>query len=353
MSRTKDTGRMTYTAAGVNIDAGNEAVRRLLPFARATYRPEVLSGVGGFGAAFRPNISGMKSPVLVSGADGVGSKLKIAFMLGKHDTIGIDCVAMNADDVVCSGAEPLFFLDYLAMGKVKPDVVAEIVKGLAEGCRLAGCSLIGGETAELPDFYPEDEYDLAGFCVGIVDEDLLIDGTEVEVGDSIVGILSSGLHSNGYSLARKVLLSRFRLEDHVPELGRTLGEELLEPTRVYAGVLTRLFKEVPVKALSHITGGGFYDNIPRSMPAGTRALIRLGSWVVPPVFGLIQRLGDVDEAEMYRVFNMGIGMTAIVKPEHARAALDFLKREGFEASVIGEVIAGVPGVDIVEKGCMV
>lgn len=344
---------LTYAASGVDIDAGNEAVRRLLPHARSTYRPEVLSGVGGFGAMFVPNLAGMRSPVLVSGADGVGSKLKIAFMMGKHDTVGIDCVAMNADDVACSGAEPLFFLDYLGCGKVKPDVIADIVKGLAEGCRQAGCALIGGETAELPDFYAEDEYDLAGFCVGIVDRDAIVDGTSVSAGDAIIGLLSSGLHSNGFSLARKALLTRFTLDAYVPELKRSLGEEMLEPTRIYSRAVCRLAKQVGAKGFAHITGGGLYENIPRAMADGTRALIHRGTWDVPAVFELIRDAGGVDDVEMYRAFNMGIGMVAIVSAENASAALDCLSQDGFDARIIGEVISGEKGVDIAQRGCSV
>jgi phosphoribosylformylglycinamidine cyclo-ligase len=353
--RSAGTPKATYAGSGVDIDAGNEAVKRLLPFARSTYRPEVLGGVGGFGALFRPDISHMRHPVLVSGTDGVGSKLKIAFMLGKHDTVGIDCVAMNADDVACSGAEPLFFLDYIAVGKVKPDVVADLVRGMAEGCKQAGCALIGGEIAELPDFYAQDEYDLAGFCVGAVDQDRIVDGSSVKAGDTIIGIASSGLHSNGYSLARKVLLGPrgFKIGARVSEFGRTLGEEMLEPTRIYSLALIELAETVEVKGLAHITGGGFYDNIPRCMSPGTRALIRRGAWPVPPVFRVIQEIGPVDEAEMYRVFNMGIGMVAIVAPDNAPRALDLLFGKGHRAWVIGEAIPGESGVDIAEGGCTV
>ena len=339
---------MTYAASGVDIDAGNEAAKKLLPHVRSTYSSSVMTGTCDFGALFRLDLGGIKQPVLVSGTDGVGSKLKIAFMMQKHDTIGIDCVAMNTDDVVCSGARPLFLLDYLGVGKVKPDVVAEIVKGLAQGCRQAGCALVGGETAELPDFYGEDEYDLAGFCVGVVDKDRIIDGMSVRPGDVIVGLASSGLHSNGFSLARRVLLGQgaFRIDSYVPELGRTAGEEMLEPTRVYAKAIVEVLEQVKIKGLAHITGGGFYDNIPRCMAPSTRALIVPGTWPVPSVFDLIAQTGPVDRDEMHRVFNMGIGMVAIVEPDEVLALQEGLRDRGHDSYVIGEVIAGEKGVDI-------
>ncbi len=338
---------MTYAQSGVDIDAGNEAVKRLAPHTKSTYRPGVLSDVGGFGAMFAPDIAGMKCPVLVSGTDGVGSKLKIAFAMQKHDTIGIDCVAMNADDVVCSGAEPLFFLDYIACHKVRPEVIEQIVAGVAEGARQAGCALIGGEIAELPDLYAEDEYDLAGFCVGLVDKPSIIDGSCVEPGDVIIGLSSSGLHSNGYSLARRVLLSgEYKLDTYVEDLGKSIGEEMLVPTRIYSKPLVELAKHVQVKSISHITGGGLYENVPRVMRSGTAALIRKRSWEVPAVFELIKRLGSVEEAEMYRVFNMGIGMVVIVGPDDASAAIQLMEQRGFESQQIGEVISGERGVTI-------
>jgi phosphoribosylformylglycinamidine cyclo-ligase len=340
--------KMTYAASGVDIDAGNEAAKKLLPYARSTHSPSVLTGACDFGALFKLDLTGIKEPVLVSGTDGVGSKLKVAFMMQKHDTVGIDCVAMNTDDVVCSGARPLFLLDYLGVGKVKPDVIAEIVKGFANGCRQAGCSLVGGETAELPDFYREDEYDLAGFCVGVVDKDRIIDGTSVRPGDVIVGLASSGLHSNGFSLARRVLLGKggLKIDSYVSELGRTVGEEMLEPTRIYAKAIVEALEHVRIKGLAHITGGGFYDNIPRCMAEGTRALIVPGTWPVPPVFELIAEMGPVERNEMHRVFNMGIGMVAIVEPADVMSLQESLLDRGHDSFVIGEVVQGEKGVDI-------
>jgi len=328
-----------YRDSGVDIDAGNEAVRRIGPHARRTYIEGVLGDIGGFGGCFALGGS-MKKPVLVAGADGVGTKLKVAFAMGIHDTVGIDCVAMNVDDVVVQGAKPLFFLDYLAVGKLDPGIVEAVVKGVAEGCVRAGCALLGGETAEMPEMYREGEYDLAGFAVGVVEKDRIIDGTGIRPGDAIVGLYSAGLHSNGYSLARRVLLgpaSGLSLDSHVDELGRTLGEELLEPTRIYARALVELFEKVEVLGLSHITGGGFFDNIPRVLPSGCVAVIDKGSWEVPPVFRLIQRIGRVDEREMYRVFNMGIGMVCFVRPGLADRAVSFLETHGIPARVIGEV----------------
>ncbi|NPV69449.1 MAG: phosphoribosylformylglycinamidine cyclo-ligase [Firmicutes bacterium] len=340
----------SYTRAGVDIEAGNEAVRRLTPHARRTYIPGVLGDIGGFGGLFALEPGKYREPVLVAGADGVGTKLKIAFATGIHDTIGIDCVAMNVDDVIVQGARPLFFLDYLAVGKLEPAVIESIVKGVADGCVMAGCALLGGETAEMPGFYAAGEYDLAGFAVGVVEKGGMIDGSRIRRGDAIVGLMSSGLHSNGYSLARRVLLdeARLRLDSHVDELGRTLGEEMLEPTRIYSRVLAEMFDAgaVDVLGLVHVTGGGFFDNIPRILPEGCRAAINLNSWEVPPVFRLIQRLGGIAREEMYRVFNMGIGMVAVVRPDQAGRCVEFLSSRGFPAALIGEVRAGDPGVDI-------
>lgn len=346
MGTTKGGTRLTYQNSGVDIDAGNRAIGKLLPFAKATHGPEVLQGIGSFGAAFKPNLQGFDNPVLVSGADGVGSKLKIAFMMDKHDTVGIDCVAMNTDDVICSGARPLFFLDYLGMHKVIPDVVEDIVKGVAEGCRQAGCALIGGETAELPDFYAPGEYDLAGFCVGLADQARILDGSRVANADVLIGLGSSGLHSNGYSLARKALLSGFALDEHVRELGRTVGEEMLEPTRIYAGVVADFLLEANVKSVAHITGGGFYENIPRALPKDKRARVWLGKWPIHPVFRLIQEIGNVEQSEMFRVFNMGIGMTLVVSREDAGRALEYFESRGQSAYVIGDIIEGERGLDI-------
>ncbi|MGE5484158.1 MAG: phosphoribosylformylglycinamidine cyclo-ligase [Ignavibacteriales bacterium] len=340
-----------YREAGVNIDAGNEAVLRIAPHAKRTRIPGVLSDIGGFGGCFSLEPYGINDAVLVAGADGVGTKLKIAFAMGVHDTVGIDCVAMNADDVVVQGARPLFFLDYLAVGRLDPRVVEEIVKGVAEGCVRAGCALLGGETAEMPGMYADGEYDLAGFAVGVVERRWLIDGARIGPGDALVGLMSSGLHSNGYSLARKALLEKARLslDARVPELGRTLGEELLEPTRIYSRALVDLFASgvADVLGIAHITGGGFYDNIPRILPRGTRARIDGTSWAPLPVFDLIERLGRIERPEMFRVFNMGIGMILVVPQEECDACVRFLEGRGFPARAIGEIVRGEPGVDIV------
>jgi phosphoribosylformylglycinamidine cyclo-ligase len=340
-----------YRGAGVDIDAGNEAVRRITPHARRTEIPGILGGIGGFGGCFSLKPYGFRDPVLVAGADGVGTKLKVAFATGIHDTVGIDCVAMNVDDVAAHGARPLFFLDYIAVGRLDPAVVESLVKGVAEGCVAAGCALLGGETAEMPGFYRDGEYDIAGFAVGAVERDRLMDGSRVAPGHAIVGLHSSGLHSNGYSLARKVLLddAGLGLNSRVPELGRTLAEELLEPTRIYCRVLSELLEsdDARVSGLAHITGGGFYENLPRILPAGCRARVRKGSWEPPPIFRLIQRLGGVDEREMFRVFNMGIGMVVVVHRDEAASVLEFFEARAIPAAIIGEIVSGGPGVEIV------
>lgn len=331
----------SYKNAGVDITAGYEAVRLMKESIARTVTPGVVSGVGGFGGLFRPDLSGMKRPVFVSGTDGVGTKLKLAFLLDKHDTVGIDCVAMCVNDVVCCGAKPLFFLDYIALGKNVPQRVADIVAGVAEGCVQSGAALIGGETAEMPGFYPEDEYDLAGFCVGVADEDKLIDGSRVEAGDVIVALPSSGVHSNGFSLVRKVFdVGRADLGAYADRLGKPLGECLLTPTRIYVKPMLALFDAVDVKGVSHITGGGFYENIPRALPKGKCARIDRSALRIPPIFGLIAEKGSIPERDMFNTYNMGVGMSVIVPAAQADEALRTLKNAGEDAYIIGEVAEG-------------
>lgn len=335
----------SYKAAGVDVTAGYRAVELMKSHVERTRIPGVVSGIGGFGGLFQPDLSGMKTPVFVSGTDGVGTKLKIAFLMGKHNTVGIDCVAMCVNDVVCCGAKPLFFLDYLAVGRNHPETVAEIVGGVAEGCVQAGCALVGGETAEMPGFYPPDEYDLAGFSVGVVDREKIIDGSKVEPGDAIIGLQSSGLHSNGFSLVRKVFnISERNIGMQVGELGHTLGEELLTPTKIYVKPVLALMQKVAVKALSHITGGGFYENVPRMLREGITAKIEKKALPEMPVFSLLQRQGNIPERDMYNTFNMGIGMCLVVSKNDANLAVGELNAAGQPASVIGEIAAGEKGV---------
>jgi phosphoribosylformylglycinamidine cyclo-ligase len=326
----------TYAAAGVDIEAGNEAVRRIKPHAQRTFTPGVLSGIGGFGGLFRPDFSRYRDPVLVSSTDGVGTKLKVAFALNRHDTVGIDLVAMSVNDVLCCGAQPLFFLDYLGVGQLKPGVVEAVVKGIADGCQEAGCALVGGETAELPGFYATGEYDLAGFCVGIVDKLRIIDGGQIHTDDVILGLPSSGLHSNGYSLARKILESE-GYDTHLKELGATVGESLLTPTRIYVQPVLSLLETIPVAGIVHITGGGLYENVPRILPPGTAAVVERGSWPVPPIFSLLRERAQVAEREMFTTFNMGIGMVLIVAPEYEAAACSRLAEHGIVAPRIGTI----------------
>ncbi|NGQ97025.1 phosphoribosylformylglycinamidine cyclo-ligase [Brevibacillus sp. SYP-B805] len=335
-----------YKQAGVDIAAGNEAVERMKKHVKRTFRPEVLTDLGGFGALFRLDTSKYEKPVLVSGTDGVGTKLKIAFAMDKHDTIGIDAVAMCVNDVVVQGAEPLFFLDYLACDKVIPAKIEAIVKGIADGCAQAGCALIGGETAEMPGMYAEGEYDIAGFTVGVVDESRLIDGRAVVPGDVLIGIASSGVHSNGFSLVRKVLLADqgMSLDQHVEILGKTLGEELLTPTRIYVKPVLALLKQYEIKAMAHITGGGFTENIPRVLPDGTQAEIDFGSWPILPVFTLVEERGRIGKADMFRTFNMGIGMVLAVREQDADGIVRALKEMGEAAYVIGRIAAGEKSV---------
>jgi phosphoribosylformylglycinamidine cyclo-ligase len=334
-----------YKAAGVDIDAGHETVQRIKKHVDRTKRPEAIGGIGGFGGLFALNPS-YKQPVLVSATDGVGTKLKIAFALDRHDTIGIDCVAMCVNDVVVQGAEPLFFLDYLATGKLSPAVAEAVVKGIADGCEQAGCALIGGETAELPGMYIEGEYDVAGFCVGVAERDQLLPKSEIRKGDVLIGFASSGLHSNGYSLARKVLLKdrAFAWDEKVPGSAQTLAEALLCPTRIYVKTLLTLFKQHTVKGAAHITGGGLVENVPRMLPEGLEAVIDRHAWDVPPIFRWIQECGHLEEEDMVRTFNMGIGMVIIVPEKEADAVLNAAGDCGEKAVVIGQVAPGENGV---------
>jgi phosphoribosylformylglycinamidine cyclo-ligase len=337
---------LTYRQAGVDIDAADDAVRRISPLARATARPEVLGGIGAF-AAFVRVPAGYREPVLVSSTDGVGSKLKVAFMADRHSTVGIDLVAMGVNDVLVHGAEPLYFLDYVAVARVDPARIETIVAGVAEGCRLAGCALVGGETAELPDLYRAGEYDLAGFAVGIVEQAKLVDGRGTKPGDRVLGLASSGLHSNGYSLARRIVFDVMRLDVKAPFPGssHTVAEELLEPTRIYVSSVKALLEAVPVAAMAHITGGGLPGNVPRVLPEGCRAVIHRGSWKIPGVFEVLREAGRVEDAEMFRTFNMGIGYVVIVG-EVAGRATDILTRAGETVYALGEVVAGTRGVEL-------
>jgi len=335
-----------YKKAGVDIDAGNEFVRRIRPLVRSTFRPEVLTDIGGFGGLFRFDPKKYRDPVLVSGTDGVGTKLRIAFLMGRHDTVGVDLVAMCVNDVAVCGAEPLFFLDYLAVGKLMVGKAETIVSGIAEGCRQAGCALIGGETAEMPGFYADEEYDLGGFAVGVVERDQMIDGSRVRPGDALIGLASTGLHSNGYSLARRVLLdeAKMPLNERVPELGETLGEALLRPTRIYVKTIRALVESGDIRAIAHITGGGLTENIPRVLPEGCRTVITRGSWTQPSLFGLIQSRGSVHGDEMARVFNLGIGLVLVVPPDRADTIMRLAEAQGDRAFRIGVVEQGAPGV---------
>jgi phosphoribosylformylglycinamidine cyclo-ligase len=334
-----------YRAAGVDITAGYEAVRRMRAHVARTTTPGVLAGLGGFGGLFRPDFSGMADPVLVSGTDGVGTKLKIAFAMDKHDSVGIDCVAMSVNDVICCGAKPLFFLDYIACGKNHPEKIEAIVKGVAEGCVQSGCALIGGETAEMPGFYPEDEYDLAGFAVGMVDKAKLLDNSSICPGDALIALPSSGVHSNGFSLVRRIFGdTREALSKYYEELGMTLGEALLTPTRIYVRPILALLDAVRVKGISHITGGGFHENIPRSLPEGLMARIDTKSLKTPLIFSLIQGMGQVSTRDMFNTYNMGVGMCAVVEQADGDRALTALRGAGVDAYPCGEVAEGAEGV---------
>ena len=340
---------MDYKNAGVDIEAGYKSVELMKKHVQETMRPEVLGGIGGFSGAFSMSaFKNMEKPTLVSGTDGVGTKLKLAFILDKHDTVGIDCVAMCVNDIACAGGEPLFFLDYIACGKNVPEKIATIVSGVADGCKQSEAALIGGETAEMPGFYPEDEYDLAGFAVGVVDEKDLITGKDLKAGDVLIGMASSGVHSNGFSLVRKVFeMTRENLETYHDELGKTLGEALIEPTRIYVKALKEIKKAgVKIKACSHITGGGFYENVPRMLPDGVRAVIRKDSYEVPPIFRMLAKKGDIAEEIMYNTYNMGIGMIVVVDPAEVETAMAAMREAGETPYVIGFAEAGEKGVTL-------
>ena len=335
----------SYAAAGVDVTAGYQAVDRIKPLVASTAVPGVMGGLGGFGGLFAPDLTGMKKPVLVSGTDGVGTKLKLAFLMDKHDTVGIDCVAMCVNDIVCGGAKPLFFLDYIACGKNRPERIEQIVKGITDGCKLSRCALVGGETAEMPGFYPEDEYDLAGFSVGIVDEENIIDPEKrMQAGDVLVGMTSSGVHSNGFSLVRKVLDIENRFAEYHPALNCTLGEALLTPTTIYVrSILAMQDAGIQLHGVSHITGGGFFENVPRMMKNGLTACIDPMSFPRLPIFDVIQEAGDIPTRDMYNTFNMGIGMVVAVPRGQVRQALEIAVQSGQHAYVIGSVMEGEPG----------
>ena len=346
----KNSHSESYAAAGVDVTAGYESVERIKPMVESTYIPGVMGTLGGFGGLFAPDVSGMKKPVLVSGTDGVGTKLRLAQLMNKHDTIGIDCVAMCVNDIICGGAAPLFFLDYIACGKNDPARIADIVAGITEGCRQAGCALVGGETAEHPGLMAEDDYDVAGFSVGIVDEEKIIDGKDLAVGDVLIGLASSGVHSNGFSLVRKVFdVEHADLTSPMDELeGKSLGETLLTPTRIYVKSVQCLLKNgVHVKAISHITGGGLYENVPRMMTDGLTARIETASFPVPPIFELIAKKGDIPLRDMYNTFNMGVGLILAIPKEEVGQAKEILCRSGERAYIIGSVVSGDAGVELV------
>ena len=338
---------LTYRAAGVDIEAGDEAVRRIGPLARSTFRPEVLGGIGGF-AGFVKVPTGYTEPVLVSSTDGVGTKLKVAFLADRHDTVGIDLVAMGVNDLLVHGAEPLYFLDYIGTARLEPGRVEALVRGVAEGCRQAGCALIGGETAELPDLYAPGEYDLAGFAVGIVERAKILDGAAVRPGDVVLGVAASGLHSNGYSLARRIVFDvmHVKIDDEFPGLGRRVADVLLEPTRIYAGAVRALLKDAEVHAMAHITGGGITGNLPRVLPEGCRAIVRRRAWDVPAVFQVLQQQGRVEDGEMFRTFNMGIGYIVVVPAAGADRAATTLRAAGETVHVLGEIVPGERGVEL-------
>lgn len=335
----------SYKAAGVDITAGYKSVELMKKHVARTAVPGVVSGIGGFGGLFAPDFKGMEEPILVSGTDGVGTKIKLAFLLDKHNTIGIDSVAMCVNDVICCGAKPLFFLDYIAIGKNIPEKVASIVEGIAEGCVQSACALVGGETAEHPGLMPEDEYDVAGFCVGLVDKPKMIDGSKLKAGDVLLGLRSSGVHSNGFSLVRKIFdINEETINKTYPELDKPLGEALLTPTKIYVKPVLALMDAVEVKAVSHITGGGFYENIPRMLKDGLSAKINKDAIPVLPVFKLMQRVGNISEHDMFNTFNMGIGMVIAVSKEDADKAVEVLGANGEDAVVLGEVVEGSEGV---------
>ena len=335
----------SYKAAGVDVTAGYKAVELMKEHVKKTFTPSVLTGLGGFGGLLELDLTGIQKPVLVSGTDGVGTKLKLAFLMDKHDTVGIDCVAMCVNDIICCGAKPLFFLDYVAVGKNVPEKVATIVSGVAEGCVQAGCALVGGETAEMPGFYPVDEYDLAGFSVGVVDKDKILDKETQKAGDVLIALPSTGVHSNGFSLVRKVFnVESTDLNAYVEDLGSSLGEALLTPTRIYVKPMLSLFEKVTVKSVCHVTGGGFYENIPRSLKDGLSARIAVDDVRVLPIFKLIERVGKIPQRDMFNTFNMGVGMIACVAKEDAELAIETLKAAGEDAYILGELVESDEGV---------
>ena len=339
---------ITYKDSGVDVERGYEAVRLMKEHVKRTFNDNVIGDLGSFGGFYSIENSGMSKPVLVAGTDGVGTKLKLAFLTGRHDTVGIDCVAMCVNDVVCQGAMPMFFLDYLATGNLKPDMAATIVRGVAEGCLQAGCALIGGETAEMPGFYPEGEYDLAGFCVGMVDRAQVINGSNIRKGDTLIGLASTGVHSNGFSLVRRVFgINEKTVWHYEADLGKSLGEALLVPTRIYVKPVLALLEKVPVYAICHITGGGFYENLPRALADGCVARIEKAKLRTPAIFELIRKTGNISEHDMYNTFNMGVGMAVVVPAEHADAALAVLRENGEDAYFMGEVAEGAEkGVEL-------
>ena len=342
----KNSRSESYAAAGVDITAGYRAVELMKSHVSRTLTDGAVSDIGGFGGLFVPNLAGMKCPVLVSGTDGVGTKLKMAFLMDKHDTVGIDCVAMCVNDIICCGAKPLFFLDYIACGKNKPERIAEIVSGVAEGCVQSGAALIGGETAEMPGFYPVDEYDLAGFAVGVVDREKVLDNKSMKAGDVVIALPSSGVHSNGFSLVRKVFdVENSDIKTPLAELdGKSVGETLLTPTKIYVKPMLSLFESVTVKGVSHITGGGFYENVPRSIPKGLCAKIEKSAVRVLPIFDLIAKTGNIPERDMFNTFNMGVGMSIVVSADDADRAIETLHNDGEEAYIIGEIVVSDDGV---------
>lgn len=343
-----------YRNAGVDLDKANELVKRIQPLVRTTFHSGVITDIGGFGGLFSFDCADLKNPVLVSSTDGVGTKLKVAFWSNKHDTVGIDLVAMCVNDIIVQGARPLFFLDYLAMSRIELDLVEQIISGIVAGCKEANCSLIGGETAEMPDFYSENEYDVAGFAVGLVDNSSIIDGSSIHVGNQIIGLASSGLHSNGYSLVRRILLDQLKMEPDslIPGCNRTAAEELLEPTRIYVEPVRKLMRQFNIRGMAHITGGGLYDNIRRILPSACQALINHGSWESPAIFQFLQEQGNITEDEMYHVFNRGIGYVVITESEDADEVIQFIHAMGEKAFHIGEIVSrdeGSPPVRIVNE----
>ncbi len=343
--------KLTYKDAGVDTKEGGRAVELMKDHVKRTFSDNVLTGLGSFGSMYKLDLSGMTEPVLVSGTDGVGTKLKIAFLMDKHDTVGQDCVAMCVNDIICQGAIPLFFLDYIATGKVQAEKIADIVKGIADGCVLSECSLVGGETAEMPSFYGDDEYDLAGFAVGIVDRKKIIDGSKVAEGDILIGLPSSGIHSNGYSLVRKVFFDKLDMDvaDYAEELGTTLGDALITPTKIYVKACKAVFERYDVHGAVHMTGGGFYENIPRIIPDGLGAEIEVGTWEVPAVFKYIKERGNIEAKEMFSTFNMGVGMILTVSPEDAEGVMSALTAAGEKPSIIGK-ISSKEGISIIKDG---